>query len=343
MRMSTMIVTMAIAAVSVNAGAARVWVFGDSTVDTGWYKIAPFSGDSKFDFDLMKSSTYGIGKPTNNPGPMSVEVLAHIFFDQAKPANQGGTNYATSGAKNVVVNTPLNGDFPNAIPSLTQLDDYLQHHHPGLHDLFVVSSGGNDVSYAVTSLSGQAQTSYIEDQASKLADAIRNLQHHGARFIIVANQPESFGSAAVQAGRHLYNTNLKSDLDALHVEHAWGDVNAVRQRIVATPASFNMLYTTNLAGQIACPQPNPVLGISSAWALLCSAASPVTQPTAFADQALFADDEHWASGAQKILGSYYACLAIATWRHALLHSIDFDERRLPTRCDLFPLPGVPAN
>jgi outer membrane lipase/esterase len=338
MRIFMMIFSTAIAALSINTASARVWVFGDSTVDTGWYKIAPFSGDSKFDFDLMKSSTYGIGKPTNNPGPMSVEVLAHIFFEQAEPANQGGTNYATSGAKNVVVNTPVNGGFPNAIPTLAQLDEYLQHHRPGSHDLFVVSSGGNDVSYAVSSLSGQAQTSYIEDQALKLAGAIKKLQHHGARFIIVANEPESFGTAAVQAGRHLYNASLKSDLDGLHIEYAWGDVNAVRQRIVANPASFNMLYTTSLAGQIACPQPSPVLGISTAWALLCSAASPVTQPTDFADQALFADDQHWASGAQKILGSYYACLAIATWRHALLHLVDFDERRPPTRCDLFPLP-----
>jgi outer membrane lipase/esterase len=338
MRLSSMIVSTAIVAMSVNSASASVWVFGDSTVDTGWYKIAPFSGNSEFDFDLKKSLMYGIGKPTNNPGPMSVEVLARIFFEHAEPANQGGTNYATSGAKNVMVNTPLNGGFPNAIPTLTQLDEYFRHYHPRSYDLFVVSSGGNDVSYAVSSLSGQAQTSYIEDQASKLADGIKNLQRRGARFTIVANQPESFGAALVQAGRHLYNTSLKSDLDALHVEYAWADVDAVRQRIVANPANFNMLYTTNLMGQIACPQPNPVLGISSAWALLCSVASPLTQPTGFADQALFADDQHWASGAQKILGSYYACLAIASWRLVLLHLVDFDERRPQTRCDLFPLP-----
>jgi outer membrane lipase/esterase len=329
---------MLLAALYADVACARVWVFGDSTVDTGWYKIAPYSGESKFDFDLMRSSTYHIGKPTNNPGPMSVEVLAHVFFERAEPANQGGTNFATSGAKNAVVNTPQNGDFPNAVPTATQMDNYLQHHHPEAHDVFVVSSGGNDVSYAVNSLSGAAQTSYIADQASSLAGAIRKLQLRGARFIIVVNLPESFGAAAIQAGRQLYNTSLKTDLDGLHVKYAWGDMNAVRQRIVANPASFNMLYTTDLAGQIACPQPNPVLGITTAWALLCSAASPVTQPTAFADQALFADDEHWASGGQKILGSYYACLAITTWRRELGPLVFFEERRPPTPCHLFPLP-----
>ncbi len=58
------------------------------------------------------------------------------------------------------------------------------------------------------------------------------------------------------------NTSRKSDLDALDMRGR--DVNVVRQRIVAIlPVS-----TTNLEGQIACPQPNPILDISSAWALL---------------------------------------------------------------------------
>jgi outer membrane lipase/esterase len=309
MRIITLIINAAVLTFLAGAAHGAIWVFGDSTVDTGWYKVSPFSGNHKFDFDLQVSS-YGIGKPTNNPGPMSVEVLAAVFHIHAKPQNQGGANYATSGAKNALVNTPLNGGFPNAVPTVTQFGHYIQQHQPTIHDLFVVSSGGNDVGYAVNNLTGAAQTAYIQDQASKLAAAIKKLQLKGAKHIIVANLPESFGTAAVKAARQLYNVSLKGDLDALHVAYAWGDVNAVREAIVASPATFNILHTTNIAGEIACPQPDPVLNITSAWALLCSAASPVTQPTAFADQALFADDEHWASGAQKILGSYYACLVM---------------------------------
>ncbi len=80
-----------------------------------------------------------------------------------------------------------------------------------------------------------------------------------------------------------------------------------------------------------CPPPNPALNITTAWALLCSAQSPVTQPTAFADQALFADDQHWAAGAQKILGSYFYCLARFTWPHLSEHP----TRMPPFACDDF--------
>jgi outer membrane lipase/esterase len=313
------------------AGAARadIWVFGDSTVDTGWYEISPFSGNSEFDSDLQDAARYDIGKPTNNPGPMSVEVLASAFFAAARPANQGGTNFATSGAKNTNVNTPQNGGFPNAIPTVTQIANYLARHAPGPHDLFVVSSGGNDVSYALTDLSGSAQTAYIQQQAANLAASILQLQMTGARHIIVANLPASFGTPAEMVARALYNSSLQSALENAAVEYAWGDVNVVRQRIAADPASFGIRYLTNAAGEIACPQPSAALNIDSAWALLCSRKSPVTQPTTFADAALFADDEHWASHAQTILGSYYVCLAARRWPHQLVTSRPIIPREEP--------------
>jgi hypothetical protein len=97
------------------------------------------------------------------------------------------------------------------------------------------------------------------------------------------------------------------------VSYAWADANQVRKDIVANPATFNILYTTTATNQVACPPPNPALNITTAWALLCSAQSPVTQPTSFAEQALFADDQHWAARAQEALGSYLFCLAVATW------------------------------
>jgi phospholipase/lecithinase/hemolysin len=243
---------------------------------------------------------------------MSVEVLAQLYRVAAKPANQGatllhpelaGTNYATSGAKNTLVNTPLNGGFPNAVPTVTQIGTYLKHHQPTGQDLFVIDSGANDVGYAVNNLSGVEQAAYIQGEALTLAAAIKKLQGNGAINIIVANQPESFGTPDQRAARQLYDTTLKGSLDDRQVVYAWGDANGVRQDIVANPALFNIQHTTNATGQTACPlPPNPALNITIAWAILCSSSSPVTQPTAFAEYALFADDEHWASGAQKILG-----------------------------------------
>jgi phospholipase/lecithinase/hemolysin len=334
---ATLLASVCAPALAAQPATARVWVFGDSNVDSGWYRVPPFSGSPKFDFDLAKAFAYDIGKPTNDPGPMSVEVLAFLLRTTAHPANQGGTNYATSGAKNVDVNTPLNGDFPNAVPTVTQISNFLtdQQPHFGLsRDLFVVDSGANDISFALSSLSGftsEQQDAYIGEQAVALAKVIKNLQLHAATHIIVVGQQESYGGVLAEAARQFYDTTLRNTLDADKVRYSWGDKNQVRKDIVASPATFKIQLFSNTTDETACPLPNPALNITTAWALLCSAKSPVTQPTTFADQALFADDQHWTARAQEILGSYYHCLVRFTWPDLT----PFSSPRPPFACDDF--------
>jgi len=327
----------------------RLWVFGDSTVDTGWYNFRP-SGQSQFDqylstYNLARPRnvppTYGMGKPTSSPGPVSVEVLASLIGTQVLPADTPltiaadpglrelivgfprpfplpiffvGTNYATGGARNHDINTPATGFFPNAVPTETQIANYLSQHAPDGQSLYLISSGGNDVAVAL-SLADPAPT--VTGAADSLAAAILTLQQHGARFIIVTNLPESFGTADQQTYRHLYNTELKSQLTALGVNFAWGDMNGLRQQIVANPASFGITHTTNALADRACTTPDPSTGILSAWAYVCSPISPVSKPISetFAEQALFSDNEHWATGGHKALGTYYFCLAERTWPH----------------------------
>jgi phospholipase/lecithinase/hemolysin len=323
-----------------------LWVFGDSTVDTGWYNFLP-SGQSQFDqylstYNLARPRhvppTYGIGKPTSSPGPVSVEVLAALIGTDVLPADTPflvgvfpgpelfvgfprppivglhslGTNYATGGARNHDVNTPSTGLFPNAVPTERQIANYLDQHAPDGQSLYLISSGGNDVGVAPAMAD---PTTYITGVADSLAAAILTLQQRGARYIIVTNLPESFGTAQQQSLRHLYNTELMSQLTALGVSYAWGDMNGLRQQIVANPASFGITHTTNSLADRACTTPDPSTGITSAWAYLCSPISPVSQPISatFAEQALFADNEHWATGGQQILGTYYFCLAEKTW------------------------------
>jgi outer membrane lipase/esterase len=329
------------------SAAAEVWVFGDSTVDTGWYETSPFSGIPAFDNYFQNAAMLGIGKPTNNPGPISVQVLAALFGLKAIPANQGGTNYATGGARDQETNDAASGLFVNAVPTDTQISNYLQQHRPQFRDLYVVSSGGNDVSYAINNPDGTVADpqAYLMAAAQSLAAAIRTLQEHGARHIIVANLPEGFGTATEMNYRHLYNTALKNELESLHVDAAWGDVNGVRLKIVDNPASFNITHTTNAASDRACTTPAADLGIQSSWAYLCSPNSTVSQPVsiAFADEALFADDEHWATGGQRILGSYYFCLTERTWPDESF--LLFPRRRPPTSCDRFRpivVPSLPA-
>jgi phospholipase/lecithinase/hemolysin len=193
MRRNSIIMAVAIGAATLSFAAGRIyarpvdrlWVFGDSTVDTGWYNFLP-SGEIQFDqylsiYNLANPPhvplTYDMGKPTSNPGPMSVEVLAGLLGTDVFPADQvipltffpltagqaafsavldlrvplprtTGTNYATGGARNHDVNTPGIGLFPNAVPTEAQMANYRSEFTPDGRSLYVISSGGNDVSYA---------------------------------------------------------------------------------------------------------------------------------------------------------------------------------------------------
>jgi hypothetical protein len=91
--------------------------------------------------------------------------------------------------------------------------------------------------------------------------------------------------------------------------------------------------------------------IASAWAYVCSPSSPVSQPVSetFAEQALFSDDEHWATGGHNVLGSYYYCLAGITWPAQFPHPVNgiFFPRpqpQPPTACTIFfPPVNLPAR
>jgi phospholipase/lecithinase/hemolysin len=348
---------------SADAGPDRLWVFGDSTVDTGWYNYRP-SGQSQFDQYLSTYNlahprhippSYEMGKPTSSPGPVSVEVLAALTGTEARPADfpptleifpffpilgfprplLTGTNYATGGARNHDVNTPNTGFFPNAVPTETQIATYLSQHTPDGRSLYLVSSGGNDVAYALSFTSDPA--TYVTGVADSLAATIKTLQQRGAQYIIVTNLPESFGTADQQTYRHLYNTELMSQLNALGVTFAWGDMNGLRQQITANPSAFGIAHTTNTLADRACTTPDPASGITSSWAYVCSPISPVSKPISetFAAQALFSDNEHWATGGHRILGTYYFCLAERTWPRLF-----FGTRTVPPIAALPPPCGV---
>jgi GDSL-like Lipase/Acylhydrolase len=324
---------------------AAVWVFGDSNVDAGAFTVAPYSGSSAYDALLMNAASLGIGRQTNGPGRMSIEVLAAMFHTEAEPASRGGTNFATSGAKNVEVNTPSNGGFPNAVPTVRQIGAFIQKHiEPGEDGIIVIDSGANDISYALNDIADPtAQNAYIQNQAVQLAKAIHELLCCKDWHAIVTDQPESFGTAQQMAARHLYNTTLRDDLVAFNLtftrpKFAWGDANRVRHDIVAEPAVFGITHDTDALGAIACTQPDASFNITTDWAIVCSPASPASKPTGFAHQTLFADQPgHWASNAQAALGSYYYCLVKATWPQ--LSPPPFPPfpppPKLPYACDAF--------
>jgi outer membrane lipase/esterase len=297
--------------------------FGDSTIDSGYYRAlsSPQAGNATYNLDWPAAVAAGAGKPTTSPGLMSSEALAAEFGLNGAPANQGGSNYATSGAKNVTINNAQTGDFGAAIPTTTQISNYLAANggRANSNGLYLISSGGNDVAFALGNTGAGPYPAdpqgYIVSAANSLASSVATLQAAGARYFIVPDLPYSFpggaGNATERADRLLYSQTLWSSLHADGVNFVPADYNAMRLAIASNPALFGFQFIGNGPGQTACAPPP---GVTTAWALLCSAnpGAPSQLVAPNADQThLFADDQHLTTAGQKILADYEYSLLVA--------------------------------
>jgi outer membrane lipase/esterase len=329
---------MVIAPALISPGTAQSYsqalVFGDSTVDSGFYRaLGSPGGGPKFNIAFAAAiAAGGTGAPTNSPALINSQVLASYFGLTADPANQpGGTNFATSGAKNVLVNTAINGGFLAAIPTVQQIDNYLASNRgqANPNGLYLISSGGNDISFALSSAGPADKTAYLQSAADGLTNAIAKLQNAGARTIVVPGLSYSFplSDPAQQAAELAYTKALWSGLAQSGVNFIPGDFNAVRVAIAAHPSAFGFEFVGSSAAQAACTQPTVggVL-ITTAYALLCTSnptpADPVAQShlkTADAAQThLFADDGHYTAAGQKIEADYFYDLLVAPTQVSLL-------------------------
>jgi outer membrane lipase/esterase len=309
---------------------SQMLVFGDSSVDAGFYKALPNPGaggpeGAAYNSIWAAAVAAGAGAPTTNPGLMNSQVLASYFGLTANPVNQpGGTNFATSGAKDLVGNNGTNGGFQQAVATAKQIDNYLAVNggRANGNGLYLISSGGNDVSFAfgpfTTSPANQAdRIAYLQDTANGLADKIAVLRNAGARTIIVPGLHFSFaaGDPQRQAAELAYTHALWSDLAARGVNFIPADFNSVRVAIAADRAAFGFQFIGNGAASTACTE--PVVGgvtITTAYALLCSsnpaAPSHLVSPDA-AQTHLFADDQHLTTAGQKIQADYFYSLIVA--------------------------------
>jgi outer membrane lipase/esterase len=298
--------------------------FGDSSIDSGYYRTLPNpGGGALFNSFWAAAVAAGAGPPTSSPGLMNSQVLAARFGLTALPADQGGTNYATSGAKNVTVNNGQTGGFTAAIPTDTQISNYLAASggRANPNGIYLISSGGNDISFA-TGGSGTGPfpsnpQAYLISAANSLASSVASLQAAGARYFVVPDQPYSFptgggaANATQRADRLLYSQTLWNSLASNGVNFIPADQNAMRLAIASNPAQFGLQFIGSGVGQAACTAPP---GITTAWALLCSnnPASPSHFVTPDADQThLFADDQHLTTAGQKILADYEYSLLVA--------------------------------
>jgi outer membrane lipase/esterase len=305
------------AAMSISAQAqnfSQFYGFGDSTIDSGWYRnAAPNSTNSTYNADFPAGLAAGGGKATTNPGQSNSEMLAGKFGLTANPANTpGGTNYATGDARNNQFNTPSTGGLQGAVPTVTQIDNYLLSSN-GMANagaLYVISSGGNDILFAENNLAASARAAYVATAGSDLVAAVARLQAAGARYIVVPNQPESFGAGDLRSLRSLYDNTVWFGLAGRGVNFIPADINAVYRAIFANPASFGFQFVSNSGTGPACTRPT---GITSGWATFCSPTSPIStlvSPDA-AQTHLFADDVHLTTAGQQIVADYEYSLVVA--------------------------------
>ncbi len=312
---------------------SQMLVFGDSSVDSGFYRALPNpGGGTPFNTAWPAAVAAGAGVPTTSPGLMNSQVLANDFGLTANPSNQpGGTNFATSGAKNVATNDATNGGFTQAIPTVTQIGNYLAANggRANSSGLYLISSGANDVSFAFSGMPAAPATqadkiTYLQGAATGLANEVAVLHQAGAQTIIVPGLSYSFplNNAAQQAGELAYTQALWSGLSAQGVNFIPADFNAVRLAIAADPARFGFQFITSDAASTACLEPT-VNGtkITTAYALLCSsnpnAPSQLVAPNAEFTH-LFADDQHLTTAGQKIEADYFYSLIVAPSEISLL-------------------------
>lgn len=239
-----------------------------------------------------------------------------MFGLTAIPANQpGGTNYATGGARNDQSNVGVPNLNQGAVSTVVQISNYLAA-FSGVADgnaLYLISSGGNDVSYAAGNLPVAAQNPYVVTAASQLVAAISSLAAAGARYILVPNQPQSFGAGTEQPLRTAYDDTLWNALAAAHVNFIPVDINAMYLAVTSNFAEFGLIAGAGPA----CTQP---ANISSGWAIMCSPTSTISTLVApnAAMTHLFADDEHLATAGQEILADYEYSLVVAPSEISLL-------------------------
>ena len=93
MKVTTTVLVIGVALGSFSHGAAaqpfsQVIVFGDSNVDTGYYKALASPGGGTTYNSLWRSAVaHGAGAPTTSPGLMNSQFLAAFFNLTANPAN----------------------------------------------------------------------------------------------------------------------------------------------------------------------------------------------------------------------------------------------------------------
>jgi outer membrane lipase/esterase len=305
-------------------------VFGDSTVDGGWFKKAS-TGSGAFDSYIGAAVAAGGNAQWTGPGAGVAQLLADRFGLSVAPANtSGGTNYAIGGAVDYLVpgSTAAQAQtagnvsslyFPGAFQTpgtVTQIGNYLAsvNNQANPNALYLISSGANDTTAAALAFGSPPSVlgySYLHGEAQILANSVANLQAAGARYIIISDEysPPSAIPAHAAYGKYLVSS-FWGDLAAAHVNFVPADLNSAIAYAQSHGSEFGLTNTTGNA----CVNITP---LSSGYGIGCVNS---TQPSAThgylvsanaQETYLFLDATHLTDAGNKIAADYYYSLLAA--------------------------------
>lgn len=294
--------------------------FGDSTVDSGWYFTHTHDLNATAEALYKNAQAAGGGVATSIGGQMNSTILASLLGLTAVPVGEpGGTNYAAGGAANITY-----ANYSTLAPNtVSQIGSYLAAVNGAANPnaLYLISSGGNDISGAICPggvCAGNA-TQLAQASATALAAAVAQLHAAGARYFVV---PIAYGAAPLASRTTTaamtdgaYNQALYADLAAAGINFVPVSGKVIADAIGFNSALFGITNVTpgsTVAHQGgACVNPNPGNGtggtIASAWAPYCTT---LVAPNA-GQTYLYADNEHYSAAGQLIEADYAYSLIVA--------------------------------
>ena len=315
----------ALCATGVNASTFDAFIgFGDSEIDSGWWSgalngqcgpvVSPCeTGDTVNSDPKIAAAIANGGTGTAvGVGLMNSQIIATYYGLTALPANQaGGTNYAIPGTMDArvgsapgIANANPNPNLPSTVEQITTYLTPSKYADP--KGLYVISSGGNDVTYASNNITGTAaQKVFLSGQAAALTSAIDTLQIDGAKTIVVYGLKSSSDLATY------YTSTLLSDLTAAGVHFIGADILGLVQTVQANPSAYGLLTDTpGIAGNSNTPSACVAGAGATGWGQRC--ADTTLSSTLYAhlrdanaeQTSLYSDDEHFSAAGQLIEANY---------------------------------------
>jgi len=301
------------------AGFNQFIVFGDSTLDTGYFRYHT-TGNPGIDHVIVTAIAHGATGGWVGNGVMNTTILAGKFGLSAETVDNGGTNYANGGATTISNDAPI---IPANVATLQQIENYLASVNGVANPkgLYLIKTGDNDATYVTNQGAAwiAAHPNYLSEGAAALAVEVARLQAAGARTIVVRNSYDSalfadLGGEIPSSNADAYartvalGTSEWSSLTAAGVRFIPADNDSLFRFVVKNPTLFGFTASSVLAAN------GPALSNPYPYnSALTSVITPAQQQTF-----LFIDEKHLTTAGQTIEADYTYNLLIAPSQISLL-------------------------